>query len=108
MTVFRNLLNNAVKFSHKDSNIDVLAKKEDITALVQIKDYGVGIEKEKLKDIFKLKGDKSTWGTAKEKGVGLGLSLAWDFVMMNKGTIDVQSKEGEGTTFYIQIPLVKK
>jgi signal transduction histidine kinase len=105
MTVFRNLINNAIKFSHKDNTIEVLATKVNNEIVVKVKDYGVGIPEEKLRDIFKLKGDKSTWGTAKEKGVGLGLSLAYDFVKMNKGEILVESKVDKGTTFVVKLPV---
>ncbi|MBN2610639.1 MAG: tetratricopeptide repeat-containing sensor histidine kinase [Bacteroidales bacterium] len=105
MTVFRNLVNNAIKFSHKGGKIEILSEKNKEFAKVTIKDYGVGIEKDRLKDIFRLKGDKSTWGTAHEKGTGLGLSLAYDFVTMNKGAIDVESEPGKGTTFILKIPL---
>jgi len=105
MTVFRNLINNAVKFSHKDSTIEVFAEKVNHEAVIKVKDYGVGIQEEKIRDIFKLKGDKSTWGTAREKGVGLGLSLAYDFVKMNKGEIFVESVVNKGTVFTVKFPL---
>ncbi|MBN2213677.1 MAG: tetratricopeptide repeat protein [Bacteroidales bacterium] len=107
MTVFRNLINNAVKFSQRDSTIKVTGNKANARALVKIKDNGVGIPREKMKDIFRLKGDKSTWGTESEKGVGLGLSLAYDFVRMNKGEIMVESKVNKGTTFIVKLPLNK-
>ena len=105
MTVFRNLINNAVKFSQKNSTIEVHAKKVNHEVVIKVKDYGVGIPEEKIRDIFKLKGDKSTWGTAKEKGVGLGLSLAYDFVHMNKGEIFVESEVNKGTTFAVKLPV---
>ncbi|MFO7657661.1 MAG: tetratricopeptide repeat-containing sensor histidine kinase [Bacteroidales bacterium] len=105
MTVFRNLVNNAIKFSHKEGKIEISSKNGKEFAEIAIKDYGVGIEKDRFKDIFRLKGDKSTWGTAREKGTGLGLSLAHDFVTMNKGTIDVDSEPDKGTTFVVKIPL---
>lgn len=107
MTILRNLLNNAIKFSYKDSKIEIFAGKLKKYAEIRVKDYGVGIPKEKISDLFKLKGDKSTWGTAKEKGVGLGLSIAYDFITMNKGTINVESEVGKGTTFILKIPLEK-
>jgi two-component system NtrC family sensor kinase len=105
MTVFRNLLNNAVKFSQKNSTIEVHAAKVNNEIVIKVKDHGVGIPEEKIKDLFKLKGDKSTWGTAREKGVGLGLSLAWDFVNMNNGKIDVESEVNKGTTFLVKLPV---
>lgn len=105
MTVFRNLINNAVKFSQKNSTIEVHAAKVNNEIVIKVKDYGVGIPEEKIKDLFKLKGDKSTWGTAREKGVGLGLSLAWDFVKMNEGEIDVESEVNKGTTFVVKLPV---
>ncbi len=108
MTLFRNLLNNAIKFSHKNSSVEIRAGISGNEAEIIIADNGVGIPEDKHNDIFKLKGDKSTWGTEREKGVGLGLSLAYDFVTMNKGTIEVESEVDKGTTFTVKIPLYKK
>ncbi len=105
LTVFRNLVNNAIKFSYTGSNIEVKTTRKNDVAEITIKDFGVGIPNEKIKDLFKLKGDKSTWGTAQEKGTGLGLSLAYDFITMNKGTIEVESEVDKGTTFIVKIPV---
>ena len=58
-----------------------------------------------LTKLFELQGTKSSYGTAGEKGLGLGLQLVHEFVELNNGTIIVESKEGEGTKFVVQLPL---
>ena len=71
---------------------------------VEVSDTGVGIPKEKLEKLFTLQEKKSTWGTAGEKGLGLGLQLVREFIELNHGTIDVTSLEGEGTSFILKFP----
>ena len=72
---------------------------------MQIKDDGVGISQNKLKDLFKLGENISTKGTSGETGLGLGLQLVYEFVQLNKGEIRVESEVGKGTTFTIELPL---
>ncbi len=105
MTILRNLVSNALKFSNTGGTITIsTVTKEKKVAEIRIADNGIGIPKEKMKDLFKLKQDKSSRGTENEKGIGLGLSLVQEFVKLNKGTIQVSSKVGEGTTFILQFP----
>jgi signal transduction histidine kinase len=78
---------------------------EDEKAIIKVIDSGVGIPQEKLDKLFNLHDKKSTYGTSGEKGLGLGLQLVYEFVEMNKGTIEVSSKEGEGTVFSFKLPL---
>ena len=107
MTILRNLINNAIKFTENGGEVTISASKENEYAVVAVKDNGIGISKEKLGSLFLLKGKKSTWGTEGEKGLGLGLRLAHEFTEMNKGSIEVNSKEGEGTTFSVKIPIYR-
>ena len=107
MTVIRNLLSNATKFTEKEGHIRITSQKNNGNAEIIVSDEGIGIPEEKLGDIFKLKEDKSSRGTDNEKGLGLGLNLVHEFVTTNKGTIRVESKVGEGTSFYLHFPLIK-
>ena len=107
LTILRNLLNNAVKFTAPGGTITLSVTSTDDKAVIIVSDNGVGMKKEQLENIFQLGDNKSTPGTENEKGVGLGLTLVYDFVRMNKGTIDVESEAGKGTRFIVKIPLVK-
>ncbi len=85
----------------------VLKKNNDDTTTISIRDYGVGIRKEKLKILFNLDEFLSTNGTAHEKGTGLGLSLSREMIELNKGQIDVISEVGKGSEFLITLPSIK-
>jgi two-component system sensor histidine kinase/response regulator len=104
-TVVRNFLSNAIKFSPKDSSIDIVMCTENDYAKVSVRDHGVGISKERLESIFH-KGE-TTYGTGGEEGSGLGLQLCQDFARKNGGDCTVESIEGEGSTFSVLIPLKK-
>ncbi|GAB4131541.1 MAG: hypothetical protein OHK0045_03290 [Raineya sp.] len=103
--VLRNLLANAIKFT-QEGGVSVEAIYGDTYCEIIVKDTGVGIPKESLKNIFK----KSfhTQGTKKEKGTGLGLMLSKEFVERNGGDIRVDSKLGQGTTFTIIFPKINQ
>ncbi|HYX08694.1 MAG TPA: ATP-binding protein, partial [Bacteroidales bacterium] len=105
LTILRNLLNNAVKFTAPGGMISLSATGTDEEAVIIVSDTGVGMKKEQLENLFHLGDNKSTPGTENEKGVGLGLTLVYDFVRMNKGTIDVESEAGKGTRFILKIPV---
>ncbi len=107
--VIRNLLHNAIKFSHPNSVINYSIKKNtDNTTTISIKDYGVGIRKEKLEILFNLDAFLSTNGTAHEKGTGLGLSLSKEMVELNNGQIEVLSEAEKGSEFLITLPNSKR
>ena len=102
--VLRNLVNNAIKFSYKDSNIIISAKKEKNMVEVQIKDFGRGIKKE-FREALLTKGIAiSTRGTNNEKGTGVGLNLCRDFISQNKGRLWFESEEEKGSSFYFTVP----
>jgi len=105
MTILRNLVNNALKFTPKNGEVAVSAKQQGDFAQITVTDTGVGMNADKIKELFQLQGKKSEYGTAGEKGLGLGLQLVYEFVEMNKGTIEVDSKEGKGTVFTVKLPL---
>lgn len=104
VTIFRNLIHNALKFTPERGKISLVAGKEGDQVLLKVSDTGVGIPSEKLDQLFVLSSKSSTYGTSGEKGVGLGLQLVNEFVKLNKGTLEVASQEGKGTTFTIALP----
>jgi PAS domain S-box-containing protein len=98
-----NLLNNAIKFTHQ-GKIDFGYNKVDSFLEFFVKDTGIGLTKEQIKIIFDRfrQADDST--TKKYGGNGLGLSISKGLIKMLGGTINVESKLGEGTTFKFTIP----
>ena len=104
-TIIRNLVNNALKFTPKGGLINLLAIEKANYVELKIIDNGVGMSAEKVENLFSMKGLNSAIGTEGEKGLGIGLRLAYDFAKMNKGTIKVESEEGKGATFTIILPV---
>ncbi len=107
-TIFRNLINNGIKFTPNSGSIEVNAVLEGEMVEILISDTGVGMPQTKLDKLFNLDGEGATYGTAGEKGLGLGLQLVKEFMDMNSGEISAKSKEGEGTTFIVRLPLFDK
>ncbi len=103
-TVLRNLLTNAIKYSHKNGEIVVGAIKVNGFIEMSIKDYGVGINKDKLDSVFNPT-IHNTPGTFSESGTGYGLMICKTFVDMHLGEIWVISKPGEGSEFKFTLPL---
>ena len=97
MTVFRNVISNAIKFSNKGGEISITGSTVNSETKIIITDYGVGMPPEKMKVLFDLKEKKSTLGTNREKGTGLGMVLVKDFMTLNHGSVEIESKPDEGT-----------
>lgn len=104
-TVIRNLLSNAIKFSKVGGNININVARNNGTINLAVMDEGVGIPEKFIKKLFKLDEIASTIGTEGEIGSGMGLILCSDIVKSHKGTISVESVEGKGTTFFINLPV---
>ncbi len=102
-TVIRNLISNAIKFSHPGGQINIRSIAHDRFIEVAIKDSGVGIPADMLSALFRIDVQQSTHGTANESGTGLGLILCKEFVEKNGGTIRVESEVGIGSTFFISL-----
>jgi signal transduction histidine kinase len=106
--IIRNLLSNAVKYTPRGGRISILLKDkvaEENCILLKFCDNGVGISPERQGNIFTSKEVASAPGTENEKGTGIGLKLCYELIQINKGTIRVESKEGEGTCFSITLPV---
>lgn len=108
MTILRNLVNNGLKFTEPGGKVGLTAIQEDGYALIRVYDTGVGMPTEKLKKLWGLPEQKSTYGTAGERGLGLGLQLVYEFIEMNQGKVEVESNEGIGSTFTVWLPLFEK
>lgn len=106
-TVVRNLINNAVKFTPKNGKIDMYLSENEEYISCAIKDTGVGIQPELLKQLFKIEKTITTHGTFGESGTGLGLIICHDFITRNGGKIWAESAINSGTSFYFSIPRAK-
>ena len=107
--VIANLLSNAVKFTEKHKQIVLSVKydekKEELS--VEVSDEGIGIEKEKLKTIFKAFTQADTSTTRKYGGTGLGLAISYKLIKLLGGELKVESEVGKGSRFYFTIPAKK-
>jgi len=103
--IVRNLVNNAVKFTHLGGVVTVTAQQYPDYLALKVSDTGIGMDPHLAQNVFSSSVNQSQWGTASEKGLGIGLSLVKDFVEMNDGQIQVESQLGQGTTFTVTIPV---
>lgn len=103
--VLRNLLSNAIKFTPNNKTIEVLTEQLDDKIQILVRDTGVGIPKDKVDKLFNSNEHFTTYGTNQEAGSGLGLLLCKDFTERNNGKIWVESEEGKGSTFFIELPI---
>ncbi|WP_346986048.1 ATP-binding protein [Chryseobacterium sp. POE27] len=103
-----NLIGNAIKFTHQGSiNIEIYNKQQSENEVVigfKISDTGIGIDKDKLNEVFERfnQGEDST--TRNYGGTGLGLSIVRSLIQLQNGNIEVSSEQGKGTTFHFYIP----
>jgi two-component system phosphate regulon sensor histidine kinase PhoR len=100
--VFQNLLSNALKFT-PDGKITIGARQRDVDGIAQcwVQDTGAGIDSQRLDKIFeKLETDQQP----EKRGVGLGLAIVKQIVELHGGTVAVESRPGEGSTFTFEIP----
>ncbi|PLX13861.1 MAG: hypothetical protein C0597_10940, partial [Marinilabiliales bacterium] len=105
-TILRNLINNAVKFTNRNGMISVLCQKEANDVVITVKDTGIGMSENDLKEMFKIDKIKSKPGTNRERGSGLGLILCKEFVEKHGGKIWVESELDIGSTFSFTIPKI--
>ena len=100
-----NLIENAVKYNHDDGKVDVSLNADHKFFYIRVKDTGCGIPEDCQEQIFErfYRVDKAR--SRETGGTGLGLAITRNVVLMHKGSIRVHSKEGEGATFIIRIPL---
>ncbi|MEQ8471588.1 MAG: ATP-binding protein [Marinoscillum sp.] len=105
MTILRNLVTNALKFTPERGMVIISTEEDGNYANIKVMDTGIGIPRDQLKKLFRLQERSSTYGTSGEKGLGLGLQLVHEFVEMNNGTLHVESEEGKGTIFTVSLPL---
>jgi signal transduction histidine kinase len=100
-----NLLGNAIKFSPVFGEIIIELRQRDKAVLISVKDNGIGVPAEMQADIFNTFGSTRRKGTAGEKSFGLGLSICKQIAEAHGGKIWVQSETGNGSEFFVELPL---
>ena len=103
--VMNNLISNAVKFSPAGTTVTVRVFRSGDEATVSVKDEGPGIPDEERQKLFQPFSRTSAQSTGGEKSTGLGLAIAKKIILGHRGKIWVESKIGEGSTFYVTLPL---
>ena len=100
-----NIIENAVKYNNDGGKVDVSLNADHKFFYIRVKDTGVGIPEDCQEQIFErfYRVDKAR--SRETGGTGLGLAISRNVILMHKGSIRVHSKEGEGSTFLIRIPL---
>lgn len=101
-TAISNLLTNATKYSGSKT-IDIILSKNETSVILQVKDYGIGIETQHLKHLFErfYRVDKSR--SRQKGGTGLGLAIAKNIIELHNGTIYAESEVNKGTVFTIEL-----
>ena len=103
--VLYNLLDNAIKFSHKDSEIHIKTTEHRDKVAISVKYFGIGIPKDGLKKVWE-RFYKTDLSRGKDKkGTGLGLSITKEIITAHNENINVTSTEGAGTEFTFTLPL---
>jgi signal transduction histidine kinase len=102
--IMRNLLSNAIKFTNHGGSIEINVEHQEDRMIVAVRDTGEGIPSDQAHTLLAEDYPISTFGTAGERGVGLGLTLCREFVRLNGGEIWLDSVPGQGSTFYFSVP----
>lgn len=102
--VFRNLINNAIKFTPKKGKIEIESYDIGNYIRIDIRDNGVGIDREDLPKLFRKDIKFSTLGTEGEEGTGLGLIVAQSYIQMHGGELHIDSEKDKGTIVFFTLP----
>ena len=102
-TIMRNLMSNAIKYSQEGGKIVVSVRETPTHAAISVRDNGIGIKEEDIPKLLNPETHYTTYGTKNEEGSGLGLQLVQDLTRRNGGSLTIESKEGEGSTFTFTI-----
>ena len=102
--VIRNLVSNAIKFTHRNGTISIFCDISDNQITVRVSDSGIGIPKDIMDQLFSLNKSTRRNGTDKEFGSGLGLILCKEFIDAHQGKIGVETSSENGSVFFFTIP----
>ncbi|MBI5010350.1 MAG: HAMP domain-containing histidine kinase, partial [Bacteroidia bacterium] len=103
--VLRNLVSNALKFTHSGGRIKVNAIEVDNQTMISVIDNGIGMSHDLLLRMFHIDEKSNRPGTEGEISTGLGLLLCKEFIEKHNGQIWVESEEGKGSSFHFSVPM---
>ncbi|MEI6138378.1 MAG: ATP-binding protein [Mariniphaga sp.] len=104
-TIVRNLVSNAIKFTHKGGHVLISAfTGKDREVRISIQDTGIGMDQEMIDNLFRIDVKTNRKGTEGELSTGLGLLLCKEFVEKHGGLLQVESEEDKGSVFYFSLP----
>jgi len=106
MIILRNLISNAIKFSHRGNDVMISTENNETGLVIKVEDRGIGMSEEQIEAVFSDDLPESTYGTGNEKGTGLGLKLCSDIVRLHQGNMTIEGREGGGTRFTVTLPLI--
>lgn len=104
-TILRNLLGNAIKFTPKNGTVGISVRLSGSDVRISVSDTGKGISEEKIAQIMASDIVEPEWGTDGEKGSGIGLALSREFILRNKGQMEVSGRPGKGSIFTFTLPV---
>jgi PAS domain S-box-containing protein len=104
-SILQNLVSNAIQSTPREGKIIITAEVGQENITVQVQDFGEGMSQEIVKKLFTPQLNTLLKARENKKGAGIGLLLVNGFLQKNKGQIRVESKEGEGTSFYFTLPI---
>lgn len=105
--ILSNLMNNALKYSYKDSKVIITVWVDEDILNISVQDFGTGISEKNQKVIFERFKRLDSGINSINRGHGLGLSITKALLDVMGGAIEIESKKGEGSTFYVRIPEAK-
>ncbi len=103
--VISNLLDNAVKYTPEDKSIEMAIELKPDAVRVSVTDHGAGISKLQQETLFQDFSRGTTDNVVRTSGLGLGLSISRSIIELHKGAMGVISEEGQGSTFYFELPI---
>lgn len=105
ISIIQNIVSNAIKHTEKGGSVTIAAKSKNDKIIVQVKDTGVGMSKEIMKNLFSPQLKFLSESRKQNKGAGIGLLLVKGLLEKIGGEIWVESIEGEGSSFYFTLPM---
>ncbi|MCL4392554.1 HAMP domain-containing histidine kinase [Patescibacteria group bacterium] len=103
--IIENIVDNAIKYSKNNSSIEIHLSSDINNLEIRIKDYGIGIAKDKLKNIFDQYIKAGDPLVSNFEGIGLGLYMVKTIINLETGSIDIKSEENKGTEVIIKFPI---
>jgi len=104
LSVFNNLISNAIKFSPPESTVILSSAKEKYHIDVIVEDHGIGLSESEINKLFRIDVDPRMIGNSEEKGTGMGLILCKELLEKVQGSIKVESTPGKGSRFIVSLP----